>query len=205
MEKILQHNLHLLAALGFHHAADECAVDLAPETGSGKQGQGGHEPGPRESQFQGDGAAQGMTGQVRLADAQCAEKRRDRAGQRGNVPRADRFLRAAVARQIQCIHGPVRGQRFLVEQPVVEVTPETVHQQDRETPVFTDAQVADPAATGVNDFRPWPALGRRGRRKIRLEILDEGIDLRIRRGLLRDHGEQGAHRQGLALLRNTPA
>ncbi|MOA01873.1 hypothetical protein D3C78_1212990 [compost metagenome] len=106
-----------------------------------------------------------------------------------------------MARQVEGDHPAIRRQRLVVEQPVVQVAAEAVHQHQRRA-AFATVEVADAAAIQLDLLRrragcfPILATGN----ELGLEALDHRVDLRFAGFALDHHGEQRAHRQGFVLL-----
>ena len=108
--------------------------------------------------------------------------------------RSPRLLdRAAVAREVERVDGPLRRQRLGVEQPVVEVAAEAVQEHERLAALALRAGSADPVrrprGSGPASSSASPGT-KRG-----LELGHERVDLGVGHRRVGDHAEQPADRR----------
>ena len=104
-------------------------------------------------------------------------------------------------RQVEGVDHALGGERFVVEQPVVEVAAEAVDQDDRRA-AFAPREITNRAPRDLH------GLGRRsavlivvlGRHEVGQKVADKRIDVGIGDALVGDDAEQAAHRQHVALL-----
>nr|BFE96533.1 hypothetical protein GCM10020185_70690 [Pseudomonas brassicacearum subsp. brassicacearum] len=124
---------------------------------------------------------------MRGVDVQVIEQGQHHAAQFVQIAALQGFRRFAVARQVQR-NDPTPGrQRLVVEQPVVQVAAETMHQQHRRT-ALAPLEIADHPAVQLDflRFRSTVFVGRIAGHKGRLELLDDRIDLGLA-GIAVDH------------------
>jgi hypothetical protein len=113
--------------------------------------------------------------------------------------------RAAVARQVERVHGAVAAQRLDVEQPVVQVAAEAVQEHDRLAALARAQEAqAQPAHRHGLRRRPGLLLGRLGDEG-GLEVGHEGVDVGVGHARVGDHAEQAADRDHVALRGHPPA
>ena len=189
-------------------AVDEAGVDLGPETGRAEQGQGCHPRRVMERCLERHSTSERMADQMGLGDIERVEEIDDRLGQRFEIARPDILAAFAMAGKVERIGLVLGGQGRLGEHPVVQIAAETVDEDHRPPVMVAQMEIADgPAASGdlLRFGGRLGLVGRGGGGEFGLEPLDEGVDLAVGDGLVRDDADQGAHGQIFLFLRDVAA
>src|SRR5918994_173012 len=197
-----QNALHLPAPVRGDKALDVVFVDLLPKPGAVDEHERRHPLAVCERERAGHRTTHRVSYQVRLLHTHLVHKARQNSHEGVEVALAYVLGGLAVAGQVEGVDGASRlGEGLLVEDPDVDVAAEAVQKDEGRTFALPDLQVLYVPAADLDCLRFGTASLRC--RQFGVEVLQELLDVRIyllvgdvRR---RDHAEQTAHGQDLAL------
>ena len=151
-EQLFQLEFQLFAAVGLDQSIDECSIDFRAHSDAGDQRAAAHAIRRMMRQGDRDRAAQRMSNQVHVGQpdrVEAFEKTLNQCAERA-VPHV--LGRLPMSRQLECIDRPADSQRFLIEQPVIKVSAESMD-QDHGRLAVAPFQITDPAVAQQDRFR----------------------------------------------------